>query len=302
VYSNIDTFELTSEDKVKLKEALNDLKKQEDDVLEVWKKIKKQNDEDLKKMEEILSKVTKRIPETRATYFDVKYFYEKPSKEVLDKLEPKMLDEYDHLDTRTEAQVKKISKTDLFKTMNLEKIKDFLKDLFKTKITVTRDQLHNVESLNFKHKGRLYKVFLTETIFVKSWIDFKTSLKDEDDVLDQIEEILKTIRSREKVKTHYDIFKDLKFTEIINKYDLKVDKKKEGTFILRINERSGERITLSDTGRLRYYRDKYDEYARLLMTLTRSDEENFTKKMYYEFLDKIDSFLTKQKKNKEKTK
>ena len=49
-----------------------------------------------------------------------------------------------------------------------------------------------------------------------------------------------------------------------------------------------------DSGNLRYYKERQDGYPRLLLTIKRSEDQDFTKEMYYQFLDKIDSFLTKK--------
>jgi hypothetical protein len=278
IYSGLDTFELTPEEKSKLLEIDKDFKKQDEEYVSVIDKYKISNDEDLKRIKEILLEVTDNLPKidylvTLGKDGKIEYINEELKKEVLDKLDPKKLEEYEYLDARTRSRYKKAKDItiDFSKTINflkiVSKLESFLKDDLKLKINKSFD------NFIYDYGNKTYHIFL----------GFKQ------DIYQQVEKNLKTMKKKNEKKVTNKIVDDPKFKQIVEKYDLKVHFKTKGGFTLTVDEGTGEKYDVSSTGNLRYYNDRYSQGSLIL-----SSNDNI------KILDKIDENITKRRKKMEK--
>jgi hypothetical protein len=283
--SSVDTFELTDEEKNKLQEFEKKRIEIEENTKAKIKELQEKNKEDLKEIEKILSVIPNfKLPELKKQnirlLFDDKnygfsdsylYFYDEKDfdKDTLDKLEELgKLDDFEYYQAKIERGMRPIDDSEKLIEQELVKI---LKEIFKT------DKINRTE---FKYNNRKYRIYL----------------RHQEAVLSQIEKILQTIKGRSKVKSHYDVYSDVKFKELLNKYNLKdvtrsIEKVK-GSFKLELND--GSFISLSNTGRLRF--TKQEQYGQpiLLYTQDHSESEDWTKEQYLPFLDKIDTFMQKR--------
>ncbi len=286
--SGVEIHALTPSERAKLEEIDKNLKKEEDELITKIDEIKKKNEEYLKKIEDIIKKVepdwelelhytasvlTMYPRKIHESEHNVAILKEEPSKEILNKLDPKQLEEYEYYEAKVKVQYKQVNHLKLKRDSG--SLDSVINEIFRTKSK--KDDYGN---LSFKHNNRKYEI----------WILFR-----HESVLEQVEKILDLIGKREKVKHHYDIHKDSKFLELLKKFDLK-DETKEGKPGLALRINNDERIMLSDTGRLRYNAPKKSSQDRLLLMKDIPEGEEFTKEDYYAFLDKIDSFLTKKRK------
>jgi hypothetical protein len=199
--SGIDMFELTPEEKIELEEIDRELVKEIDERKDKSRKLRKENQEILKKQKEILltqgialtaeNKTDHKINSIYSFSIDLKspfaieisYFrriynvahYDEIKREFLDKLNFKMLDEYEYLDTKARSQCRHAEMINVSFLKTCRKLGEFLKRFFKTKQD-TRYKIYEVHILD------------TRLGMVKEYVSF----------VEQIEKILEKIKQDKK--------------------------------------------------------------------------------------------------------
>lgn len=325
-FSSDSTFELTEEQKNKIKEIDKEFAKNKELVKSKFDEVKKKNDEYIAKIKEILKLVLspaaidslsstilvyvnffKSASKERIDSSDFQAFIhnylndEMFSKEILESVENKgKLEDLEYYEAKIIKNRPEVEVTHTYVLLQVHDIKkdleEVLTDVLKKPVTITEREKGNVFTLSYKKTPyALYCRLLPNKHYPNKDIS----------LLEQVEAILDKIKEKEEKDSKavnekvYNIFNDQKFKDLMDKYNLedttRTTEKLKGGFTLKFKDKESQ-ISLTSTGNVSY---KPLNSKATLITSTWHTEPEWTKEDYYPIIDKIDAYMQKKLKKQQ---